>query len=225
MPGGLIDPITNAGARIVDFGSLLSVSAIVIVTPGQDTVLTIRNTLLGGRSCGAFTALGVSAGQAAWALATSVGLAALLAASEPAFTTLRLGGAAYMVYLGAQALHAAIRHGGESPGARPPHAARERLAPIGTFGQGFLSNLGNPKTAVFFVSLLPQFASHGPPFVALLSMGLIFCTMTLGWLTVYAIVVDKAGDVLRRPRIRRAIDSVSAVVLLALGIQLAAQSR
>ena len=209
---------------IVDFAAFLGVSALVIVTPGQDTVLTIRNTLLGGRRAGALTALGVCTGQAAWALATSLGLAALLAASEPAFVALKLVGAAYLVYLGAHALLAALRHR-----AKPPLATdccKERgLAPVAAFRQGTISNLGNPKMAVFFVSLLPQFASSGGgSFLGLLVLGLLFCTMTLVWLTGYAFAVAKAGDVLRRPRIRRAIDAVTGAVLVAFGLRLAAES-
>ena len=87
---------------IVDLIGFLAVSALVIVTPGQDTALTIRNTLLGGRRGGALTALGVSTGQAVWAVATSAGVAAILVASEPAFTALKLAGAAYLVFLGIQ---------------------------------------------------------------------------------------------------------------------------
>src|SRR5438034_1857954 len=82
----------------------LGISLLVIVTPGQDTALTIRNTLLGGRASGVFTAVGVSAGQSVWTLATSLGIAALLVASEPAFLAVKLVGAAYLVFLGAQAL-------------------------------------------------------------------------------------------------------------------------
>ena len=93
----------------MDIFAFLGISALVIVTPGQDTALAIRNSLLGGRRAGVFTALGVSTGQAVWALATSVGLAALIVAFEPAFVTLKLVGAAFLVYLGAQALLAAIR--------------------------------------------------------------------------------------------------------------------
>jgi threonine/homoserine/homoserine lactone efflux protein len=79
---------------LAGLAAFVGVGAIVIVTPGQDTALTIRNTLLGGRRAGVFTALGVSTAQAGWALATSLGLAALLAASEPAFLALKLVGAA-----------------------------------------------------------------------------------------------------------------------------------
>ena len=91
------------------FAAFLAISVVVIVTPGQDTALTIRNTLLGGRSAGVATATGVAAGQAAWTLAASLGLTALLVASEPAFATIRLVGAAYLVYLGAHSLWLAIR--------------------------------------------------------------------------------------------------------------------
>src|ERR687887_1147529 len=89
--------------------TFFGVSALVIVTPGQDTALTIRNTLRGGRADGIRTAAGVATGQCAWAVATSAGLAALLVASEPAFHALRLFGAAYLVYLGLQSLYRAVR--------------------------------------------------------------------------------------------------------------------
>src|SRR5262245_33908721 len=94
---------------IRDLAAFLAVSALVIVTPGQATALTIRNSLLGGRRAGVFTALGVSSGQAVWALATSIGLAALLAASEPAFLALKLVGAVYLLYLGLHSLWGAVR--------------------------------------------------------------------------------------------------------------------
>ena len=195
--------------------AFLAVSAIVIVTPGQDTALTIRNSLLGGRGAGLATALGVSAGQAVWTIAASAGLAALLVASEPAFVALKLVGAAYLVYLGAQSLLAALR------GRSRAHTGARSAAPAVAFRQGVLSNLGNPKMAVFFSSLLPQFG--GTSFASLLALGLVFCTLTLVWLTAYAFAVARACDVLRRPRIRRALDAVTGLVLTAFGIRLAAR--
>jgi threonine/homoserine/homoserine lactone efflux protein len=193
--------------------AFVGVSIVVIVTPGQDTALTIRNSLLGGRRAGILTALGVSAGQAVWVLATSVGLAALIVAFEPAFVALKLLGAAFLVYLGVHALLRAMR------GAEPATRGIGRHSP---FRQGVISNLGNPKMAVFFTSLLPQF---GDSFSALLALGLLFCSMTLAWLTAYAFAVAKAGDVLRRPAIRRLFDAVLGVVLVALGVRLATDRR
>src|SRR4029079_8249890 len=94
--------------------AFLGIAALVIVTPGPDTALTIRNTLGGGRSGGIGTALGVAAGQVVWTIAASAGLAALLVASAPAFTALRLTGAVYLVWLGAHSLWIALR-GGNGP--------------------------------------------------------------------------------------------------------------
>jgi threonine/homoserine/homoserine lactone efflux protein len=200
------------------FLAFLGVSALVIVTPGQDTALTIGNTLTGGRAGGIFTALGVSSGQAAWTLATSAGLAALLVASEPAFVTLKIVGGAYLVFLGAQALLRA-RTG-------DAHAAADtlvRLSYAAAYRRGLASNIGNPKMAVFFTSLLPQFAA--PSFVSLAGLGLVFCSLTLVWLSAYAVVVDRLGEVLRRGRARRVLDALTGTVLVAVGIRLATEWR
>lgn len=198
--------------------AFLGVSALVIVTPGQDTALTIRNTLSGGRRSGVFTAAGVAAGQAFWTLAASLGLAALLSASAPAFTAVKIAGAAYLVFLGLRTLWEAFR--------RRAALSVDSRATLGrrvAFRQGVVSNLGNPKMAVFFTSLLPQFG--GTSFSALLVLGLVFCSMTLTWLTCYAVSVARAGDFLRRTRIRRVLESLTGAVLVAFGIRLAAESR
>ncbi len=198
-------------------------AALVIVTPGPDTALTIRNTLLGGRSSGVATAFGVVTGQSVWALATSAGVAALLVASEPAFMTLKLVGAAYLIYLGLQALHGAFRHRGVHA---PSEVTRGQLAPTVAYRQGVVSNLGNPKMAAFFPSLLPQFAPGGEAsFWGLLALGLLFCALTLVWLTGYAFAVAKAGDLFRRARVRRWIEGVTGAVLVALGLRLATSQR
>jgi threonine/homoserine/homoserine lactone efflux protein len=201
--------------------AFLGVSFVVIATPGPDTALTIRNSLLAGRRGGVFTALGVSSGQAVWTLATSVGLAAVLAASEPVFLALKIVGGAYLVFLGGQALLAAVRDGVETAIAV---RATGPLCPRVAYRQGLLSNLANPKMAVFFPSLLPQFVrSGGASFWALLSLGLVFSALTLGWLAGYALVVAKAGDLLRRPRIRKSLEGVTGAVLVGLGLRLATE--
>jgi len=92
--------------------------------------------------------------------------------------------------------------------------------------QGAISNLTNPKMAVFFPSLLPQFVSPNmTSFAALLTLGLCFCVMTLSWLTVYALVVARAGDVLRRARVRRFVEGLTGTVLVAFGIRVATAPR
>jgi threonine/homoserine/homoserine lactone efflux protein len=204
---------------VTDLAGFVALAIVVIVTPGPDTALTIRNTLFGGRPAGVATAAGVALGQATWSLATSVGIAALLVAAEPAFAALKLAGAAYLIYLGAQSLWSAFR-------GRPAHPRIENsvghVRVTTALRQGVLSNLTNPKMAVFFPSLLPQFvAADAPPFVALLGLGILFCLMTLTWLTAYAFAVARAGDVLRRSAVRRWVEAVTGLVLVAFGVRVA----
>jgi threonine/homoserine/homoserine lactone efflux protein len=197
---------------MAELAAFLGIAILVIATPGQDTALTIRNALLGGRRGGVATALGVASGQACWTAAASIGLAALLVASEPVFEALKLVGAAYLVYLGLHALRDALRGRGET--------ADGTRAPGTTYRQGLLSNLGNPKMAIFFTSLLPQFASS---FWGLLVLGLVFCALTLAWLAAYAVAVSKASALFRRSRIRRSLDAITGTLLVAFGIRLAAE--
>jgi threonine/homoserine/homoserine lactone efflux protein len=166
----------------------------------------------------------VAGGQAAWALAAAAGIAALVQASQPAFTALRLAGAAYLVLLGLHSLRAALR-GGPAPADGSPVAGRPRLAPAAALRQGFLSNLANPKMAAFFTSLLPQFVAGGAPFAALLLLGLVLCVLTLVWLAAYAVAVARAGAFLRRPLVRRVTEAITGAVLVALGLRLATDRR
>jgi threonine/homoserine/homoserine lactone efflux protein len=206
-----------------DLAGFFALAIVVIVTPGPDTALTIRNSLVGGRAAGVATAIGVALGQATWSVATSAGVVALLVAVEPAFAALRVAGAAYLVLLGLQALWSASR---SHPSAGAPIATPRRMRPGSALRQGVISNLTNPKMAVFFPSLLPQFVSaDAPSFAAILGLGLLFCVMTLAWLSAYAFAVARAGDVLRRSTVRRTIEAVTGVLLVAFGIRVASAAR
>jgi threonine/homoserine/homoserine lactone efflux protein len=202
--------------------AFLGVSLLVICSPGQDTALTIRNTLLGGRPGGAATAVGVSAGQAVWTAATSAGLAVILMASGPLFSAVRIAGAAYLIYLGVRSLLKARSHSGgdiESSG------GTSGLKPVAAFWQGLLSNLSNAKMVAFFISLLPPFAGSHPSFVVLLALGLNFSLLTLAWLLGYTFAVDRVSRLLSRTSIRRALDALLGAVLVGLGLRLASEAR
>jgi threonine/homoserine/homoserine lactone efflux protein len=187
--------------------AFVGISAVVICTPGPDTALIVRNTLFGGRRNGVRTAAGIVCGIALWTLAASAGIAALVAASHPLFTALRVVGAAYLVWLGIETL-------------RGHRSATLAPKPGNGYRQGLLSNLGNPKIAVFFTSLLPQFGSG---FLQLAALGLLFCAMGAVWLTGYALVVARARGLIVRRRVRRAIDTVAGVALVGFGLRLAAE--
>lgn len=210
-------------ANIVGF---LVVAAVVIVTPGPDTALTIRNTLLGGRRGGVLTAIGVAAGQATWAVATSGGIATLLAASAPVFRTVRLAGAAYLILLGLQAFRETLRARGAPTSPADAGPSAPLVSASAGVRQGLINNLTNPKMAVFFPALLPQFAPPGDgAFLGLLLLGLLFSSMTLAWLTAYAFAVATVGDLLFRPWIRHMLETITGAVLIGLGLQLAMERR
>jgi len=205
------------------FLTFLGVSIVVIVAPGPDTALTIRNTLRGGRASGIGTALGVSTGQLIWAVATSVGLVAVLLASEPVFRAVRLAGAAYLIWLGLQSLRAAVTARRPAPAGE---TVRERLSSRAAFSQGIVNNLGNPKMAVFFASVLPQFTAPGKGMAsALVLLGIVFSILTFVWLAAYATVLSTVGRLLRASWLHRAVDAVSGTVLIGLGVKVAADAR
>jgi threonine/homoserine/homoserine lactone efflux protein len=187
----------------------LVVAVIVVVTPGVDMALVTKNALLHGRGAALATAMGVNLGIALWTLAAALGIAAIVRASAEAFALVKFAGAVYLVYLGVQALRRRERTG------VVPH----RASPL---RQGLISNALNPKIAVFFTSLLPQFG-HSLP--ALLVLGALFNAIGIVWLTAYALAVAHGRSALQRPRIRAALDYVSGVVLIGLGVRVALERR
>jgi threonine/homoserine/homoserine lactone efflux protein len=210
-------------------GSLLAfllVSVVVIVTPGPDTALTVRNTLLRGRSGGVGTALGVSVGQMVWALATSIGIVAILLASEIVFDVVKLAGAAYLVWLGVQTLYVAfVPKAGPAPSALQLSGDR-RGSVLAGFRQGLLSDLSNPKMAAFFASILPQFAPQGQGMLStLVLLGFVFSAMTCAWLSLYAMVIATAGDAFRRSRARRVLEGLMGASLVGFGMRVAYEQR
>jgi RhtB (resistance to homoserine/threonine) family protein len=190
-------------------------AVLIALTPGADTALVVRNALVAGAAAARRTALGTAAGLMVWGAASACGVAAVLNASAEVFTTVKLAGAAYLIWLGIQA----IRHAG----AHQPPSPRGAGSP---FRQGLLCNLLNPKAGMFFTALLPQFVSPDDPALAVsLLLTSIAAATSLIWLTVYATIIPRAGDVLRRAPVRRAIDRVTGTVLIALGVRLALSKR
>jgi len=208
----------------VHLWAFVGIAALVIVAPGPDTVLVTKNALMHGRRAALGTSLGVNTGLLIWTVAAALGVAAVVRESAVAFTVLKLVGAVYLVWLGVQALRAARRHAAPDPA----HATRRspRVGALLGFRQGLLSNLANPKIAVFFTGLLPQFVSSRQPVLEpFLLLGGVFVLMTVVWLSGYALVAVRASALLGRPRVRAALDRVTGVVLVGLGVRLALERR
>lgn len=203
-----------------DVLGFVAVVALIVVVPGPDMALVLQNGLAHGRRAALETAFGINAGLMVWAVLAALGIAAVLHASATAFTLLKLAGAAYLVWLGLRALVAAWRDG-----AAPGHAVtrRSRLSP---YRQGLVTNLLNPKIALVFTTLIPQFVDAGDDAVAqTLVLAGVFIAIGLVWLTSYALLVSRVGVVLRRERVRRALNAVSGAVLTALGVRVALGDR
>ncbi len=186
------------------------VALVLAMTPGPDMALILRNTLRGGRSAGMRTVAGTSVGLVGWGIATALGVAAVLAASATVFTILKIAGGVYLVYLGIQTLRSLRR------GVDPQHQLQQRRG--SPFRQGLLTNLLNPKLAVVFTTLLPQFISENDPYVAKAALlAVLFALIGIAWLTLYVSVVH---IVARSRRFRTTVEAVSGAVLVALGLRL-----
>jgi threonine/homoserine/homoserine lactone efflux protein len=199
----------------MDLAGFFAVAIVVVITPGPDMALVTRNTLAGGRPSGFATAAGTCSGLLVHSLAAALGLSAILLASSEAFMAVKLAGAAYLVYLGLRGLF------WSGTGALAPVAARD-LRPGAAYRQGLLTNVLNPKVALFFVALLPQFVEPGAGFGwRLLLLMALFLGMGLIWLAGYTVAVHAVGGFLNRTAIRRTIERVTGAILIALGLRLA----
>jgi threonine/homoserine/homoserine lactone efflux protein len=198
------------------FGAWLAVSAILIVTPGPDTALVIRNALRSGAGAASATALGVGLGSLAWAIAAVLGVAIILESSVIAFTAFKLAGAAYLLFLGVRSILGR---------ASPSQPVETRPFGGSGLGQGLLNNLLNPKAGAFFVTVLPQFVAPKDAPSRLVLMMVAYEVMVVGWLVAYGLIVSRARRRLVGSRIQRWMERATGAVLMGLGARLALEKR
>lgn len=198
----------------------VALSALLIATPGPDTALIIRNALAAGPRTSTMSTLGVAVGTVVWVTASAVGVGVLLERSSTAFTVLKLAGAAYLCYLGFRSLFSSQREE-----VAVPTAAHSRLSRKTAWSQGLFSNLLNPKTGAFFVTVMPQFVMPGDPATRLLVMVAIFEVMLVAWLIAYGHAVSRLGRSGLGTRIRQVMTRVTGLVLIGLGARLAFERR
>ncbi|MFD5903280.1 LysE family translocator [Streptomyces microflavus] len=196
------------------------VAAGMVALPGADFTVVVRNALA-SRTAGLAAALGVAGGLLVHTALAVAGLAAVLVTMPVLFRTVQLLGGAYVLYLGISALYAVRRRVSEESRApdHVPPAPPQR--PGRALRQGFLTNALNPKAPVLFLSLLPQFVPEGrPPLPRTLLLAALVVALALIWFPAVALLVDRLGRWLRRPRTARAIEGGSGVALTGLGLAL-----
>ena len=191
---------------------------LLALIPGPDVAVVTRVALVSGRSAGGRAALGVVLGLAVWGALTVIGLAAVLAASTRVYAVVKIAGAAYLVGLGASAIWRSRR------GAREPEPVL-RNAPAGRpLRMGLTTNLLNPKIAVFYTSALPALVPHGgPPALWLAVLVATHAAVTMCVLWGYAAFFSARQAMLSSPRVRRLLDKLSGVALIAFGLRIAAE--
>ncbi|MDP9251877.1 MAG: LysE family translocator [Chloroflexota bacterium] len=196
----------------------LAVLALLTISPGADMALVAKITLERGRRAALLATLGICSGLLVHATASALGLSVILATSAEAFTIVKLAGAAYLVYLGVQAIRGSFRH----DAAEVP-TPRRRANP---FLQGVFSNVLNPKVAVFYLTFLPQFMSPGDNVLARsLAFAVAHGVMGITWLSAYAYALSRVSAALGRAGVRQWLERVTGGVLIALGARLALERR
>ena len=198
---------------------------LISASPGPAMALIFRRAALRGLAGAVPTVLGLELGLYCWALFAGAGFAALVAASEIAYLLLRIVGAVVLLYLGVRAFRAAWLARRDAHAVAPPEPPRPHRW-WGSFGEGVLVQLANPKAAVFMIAFYPQFVpAHGPVFTTTALLGLLQVTLETTLYLALAAGVARAGAWFRRPRIRRRLDAVSGSVLVGLGLRVAISSR
>ncbi len=206
---------------IHDYGLFVAACSLLIVTPGQDTLYILGRSIGHGRRIGVASALGVSAGTVVHTLAAALGLSAILATSAPAFLVIKLAGAAYLIYLGLRALFAGT----------PRMHATDATATSGAaqaFRQGLVTNVLNPKVALFFLAFLPQFiaADSDAKVAAFLVLGLTFVAAGTVWVVLLALAAAHVRAFFaNNPRAEGWMLRAMGGVFVLLGVRLVAADR
>ena len=193
-------------------------AAIVTVIPGLDTMLVVRTAAISGRRPAFAAAAGIMSGCLCWALASALGITALLTASRVGYDVLRWAGAGYLCYLGVRALW---RH------RRPSTVEDAGPAPVRAgeaYRVGLTTNLLNPKVGAFYLSALPQFLPHGvAPLLASTALAMVHNVEGMVWFAGLVFLVGRAARVLSRPAVRRRLDQFAGLVFIGFGVRLAVE--
>jgi threonine/homoserine/homoserine lactone efflux protein len=200
----------------------LLVALLLTLTPGPATALVLRSAARSGRRAALGAVAGNSVAVMMWASLSALGISSLVLASQVAYDVLRVGGAAFLIVLGVRSW---LRHPEEPEASETGEAVlRPQRIRVG-MRTGLMAGAANPKLAVFFVALFPQFLSpHASVLPAALAMGATIVTFDVLWLGTLAWTIERVG-LLLRPRLRRRLERISGSVMVGLGIEIAAQAR
>jgi RhtB (resistance to homoserine/threonine) family protein len=203
------------------------IAAILTLTPGADTMLVMRNVLTRGQRAGMLTTVGICSGLFFHATLSALGLSLILVRSAAVFEIVKLFGACYLIALGCQSLWRALHVGTTKIShTQKPIAPEQKQAGSRSFTEGLLTNVLNPKVAIFYLAFLPQFISPGDSAFgkSMLLAGIHF-TLGITWLSLVTIFLGRVRALLTRPRVQHAVEATTGVILIAFGARLAFERR
>jgi threonine/homoserine/homoserine lactone efflux protein len=203
------------------FATCLIAVTLLTLTPGVDTMLIIRNSARGGWLDGAVSSLGICSGLFVHATVSALGISIILLQTAWAFNVLKFAGAAYLVWLGLCSWKRAVG-GRRNLFAGNVSTKQDTFRFTRSLREGFLSNVLNPKTVIFYMAFLPQFIHPAePPLLQSLMVACIHFTVAMLYQCVLAAMVDKARNWLQRPMVNRVFDTFTGSILLFIGLRLA----
>jgi threonine/homoserine/homoserine lactone efflux protein len=195
----------------------VTLTALLVVTPGASTAMVVQHALRGGRAAGLAAAAGIAVANTTWAIAAGLGITAILSRMPIVFAAIRFGGAAYLAFLGMRALGRALAARGPDLAPVPERVSEPDVGPA--FRDGIAVNLLNPPIATFYLVVVPSFIP-APAFGSFALLASIHVGMALFSHAVWAIGFDKLRTVWVRPATRRIVDAVVGVALLALAVRM-----
>lgn len=200
-----------------DFFTFLILSLFVVMSPGIDTALITKRTIADGRTDGYKMGLGITAGSLVHTFAAAFGLSAILMQSAAAFEVIKYAGAVYLIYLGLSSF-ISLKRKKNSDIETEVKSDMKKSA----FKQGLLSNVLNPKVAMFFLTFLPQFVKAGENAQQqLIIMGIIYTLLSIFWFFLYVYFINYMREWLMSPKVQRVMDKATGAVLIGFGLKLA----
>jgi threonine/homoserine/homoserine lactone efflux protein len=205
------------------FLTYLVFTFILAVTPGSTTAVVVRNTLRGGRAAGLAAAAGAAVGNTSHATAAALGLAVLFTQWPIALTALRIGGAAFLTWLGLVSVYRAARHAdGGVPLVTTSRSSGRDIA-SGGFRQGLAVNLLNPAIATFYLVVVPSFLPPAAPRWYFAALAAVHVAMAFTCHGVWALALDRLRELFRPPLARRVLEGATGVALLILAARVLLQ--
>jgi threonine/homoserine/homoserine lactone efflux protein len=205
--------------------TFITITLVLTVTPGMDTIIILRNVLRGGKLDGYYTAFGICSGLFVHASISSLGISVILANSVVLFSYMRTAGAFYLIWLGASTIYGAFRNKQPILLTKKP-IENMRVQPLKSFREGITSNVLNPKPAIFYMAFFPQFIGQNDSvFTKSMLLASIQFVIGVSWLIILSHLICRLTYIIEKPSVKKSLDMISGSILVLLGLKLGLENN